>query len=335
MHLTENMLTTFRELFYSRFKIEPENISSVREGASKRQIFRISSGEISCIGIYNENIKENIAFIEFTKTFQSYGLKVPEIYGVSEDLQYYIEEDLGDVTLYSLSGTIKNSDILRMYERALTDLLRFQIEMKDKINYDLCYETPVFDKIQLGADLAKFDNYYLQQFGIVIDDRLTETALLTVSKEFLSEDNKFFTYRDFQPRNVMIKDNELYYIDYQSGRKGPLLYDLVSFLFSGSITLNEQGREYLLNYYLKNLSDYVFFSRKIMKDRFYYFAIARILQILGSYGYTFREKRDNTILSKIPKALNNLKSVSGKIRDNKIKDFIDRLVSQKKFLNIN
>ena len=90
-----------------------------------------------------------------------------------------------------------------------------------------------------------------------------------------------------------------------------------------------------LNYYLKNLSDYVFFSRKIMKDRFYYIAIARILQILGSYGYTFREKRDNTILSKIPKALNNLKSVSGKIRDNKIKDFIDRLVSQKKFLNIN
>jgi aminoglycoside/choline kinase family phosphotransferase len=187
------------------------------------------------------NVRENIAFIEFTRTFRNYDLNVPEIYGVSEDLKYYIEEDLGDVTLYSLSGSIKNSDILRMYEGALAGLLRFQIEMKDKIDYDLCYETKVFDKIQLAADLAKFDKYYMKQFGIVIDEKLTETALLTVCKEFLSEDNSFFTYRDFQPRNVMVKDDQLYFIDYQSGRKGPLLYDLVSFLYSGSITLNEQG----------------------------------------------------------------------------------------------
>ncbi|MCB0725484.1 MAG: phosphotransferase [Ignavibacteriae bacterium] len=335
LHLTEILLTTFRNLFYSKFNVDPEHIVPIKEGASRRQIFRISAGDISCIGIYNENEKENIAFIEFTKAFLNHGLNVPDIYAISKDMKYYIEEDLGDVTLYDLSGTIKNSDILRLYEKALTELLRFQIEMKDNLDYDLCYETRVFDKKQLGADLAKFDNYYLKQFGIVIDEKLTETAVLTVSKEFLSEDNSFFTYRDFQPRNIMVKGEDLYFIDYQSGRKGPLLYDLVSFLYSGSINLNEQGREYLLNYYLKCLTNYVFFSRKIMKDKFYYVAVARLLQVLGSYGFTYKEKKDNNILSKIPKALKNLKSVSGKIRDDRIKKFIDQLTSQKKFLNIN
>ena len=335
MRLTEIMLTTFRNLFVSKFNLNPENIVPVKEGASRRHIYRISAGDISCIGINNENERENIAFIEFSRTFRDYGLNVPDILGVSEDLKFYIQEDLGDVTLYDLSGSIKNSDILRLYERALTGLLRFQIEMKDKLDYDLCYETKIFDKRQLAADLAKFDNYYLKQFGVVIDEKVTDTALLTVCKEFLSEDNSFFTYRDFQPRNVMVKDDELYFIDYQSGRKGPLLYDLVSFLYSGSITLNEQGREYLLNYYLKNLSEYVFFSRKIMKDRFYYFAVARILQILGSYGFTYKEKNDNKILTKIPKALKNLKSVAGKMKDDRVKKFIDQLVTQKKFLNIN
>lgn len=335
MQLTEIMLTTFRNLFISKFNKNPEDIIPVKEGASRRQIFRISAGEISCIGIYNENIRENIAFVEFTRTFLGYGLSVPEIYGVSEDLKFYIQEDLGDVTLYDLNGTIKNSELLRMYEAALSGLLRFQIEMKDKLDYELCYETKVFDNVQLAADLAKFDKYYLKQFGIVIDEKLTETALLTVCKEFLSEDNSFFTYRDFQPRNVMVKGDILYFIDYQSGRKGPLLYDLVSFLYSGSITLSEQGRSYLLDYYLKNLSDYVFFSRKIMKDRFYYFAVARILQILGSYGFTYKEKNDIKVLSKIPKALKNLKSVAGKMKEPTVKKFIEQLVTQKKFLNIN
>lgn len=335
LYLTEIMLTSFQQLFFSKFKINPEDIVSIKEGASRRRIFRITGGDISCIGIYNENTRENLAFVEFTRAFRNYGLNVPEIYNVSEDLQYYIQEDLGDVTLYDLNGQVKNSDLLRLYEKALTELLKFQILMKDNIDYDLCYETKVFDKFQLGTDMAKFDNYYLKQFGIVIDEKLTESAILKISREFLSEDNSFFTYRDFQPRNIMIKNEEMFFIDYQSGRKGPLLYDLASFLYSGSISLNETGREYLLNFYLEKLSDYIIFSRKIMKDRFYYIALARILQILGSYGFTFKSKNDNKVLTKIPKALSNLSQISSKIKDRDVNNFIDSLVKQKKFVNIN
>lgn len=335
LYLTEIMLSTFQHLFFSKFNINPEDIVPVKEGASRRRIFRITGGEISCIGIYNENIPENLAFIEFTRAFRNYGLNVPEIYNVSEDMKFYIQQDLGDITLYDLSGKIKNTDLLRLYERALSELLKFQVSMKDNLDYDLCYETKIFDKKQLGADMAKFENYYIKQFGIVTDITLTENAILKISREFLSEDNSFFTYRDFQPRNIMIKDDEMYFIDYQSGRKGPLLYDLASFLYSGSITLNETGREYLLNYYLEKLSDYVIFSRKIMKDRFYYVALARILQILGSYGFTFKTKKDNKVLTKIPKALNNLSQISEKIKDRDVNNFIESLVKQKKFVNIN
>ena len=335
LFLTEIMLTSFQRLFFSKFNINPEDIVPIKEGASRRRIFRITGGDVSCIGIYNENTRENLAFVEFTRAFRNYGLNVPEIYNVSEDLQFYIQEDLGDITLYDLNGQVKNSDLLRLYEKALTELLKFQILIKDNLDYDLCYETKVFDKFQLGADMAKFDNYYLKQFGIVIDEKLTESAILKISREFLSEDNSFFTYRDFQPRNIMIKNDEMYFIDYQSGRKGPLLYDLASFLYSGSISLNETGREYLLNFYLEKLSDYIIFSRKIMKDRFYYIALSRILQILGSYGFTFKAKNDNKVLTKIPKALSNLSQISSKIKDRDVNNFIDSLVKQKKFVNIN
>jgi aminoglycoside/choline kinase family phosphotransferase len=335
VYLTEIMLNTFQHLFFSKFNCNPEYIVPVKEGASRRKIFRITGGDYSCIGIYNENVRENTAFIEFTRSFRNYGLMVPEIYNFSGDMQFYIQEDLGDTTLYDLNGKIKNTELLRLYEKALTELLKFQILMKDNIDYDLCYETKVFDKKQLGADMAKFDNYYLKQFGIVIDKTLVENAILTVSREFLSEDNSFFCYRDFQPRNIMLSNDTMYFIDYQSGRRGPLLYDVASFLYSGSITLNETGREYLLNFYLKNLSEHIIFSRKIMKDRFYYIAVARILQILGSYGFTYKSKNDNKILAKIPKALKNLLNISAKIRDPEVNKFIEMMVQQKKFLNIN
>ncbi len=334
-YITEIMLTTFRDLFYSVYKTNPVDITPLKEGASKRKIFRISDDSNTCIGIYNENIEENTAFIEFTRTFYNYGLSVPKVLSVSADMKCYLEEDLGDVTLYKLNGEIKNSDLLRYYEKALEELLKFQVEMKNKINYDLCYETIIFDGQQLAADLMKFDTYYLKQFGIVIDKKLKDGAFLSISKTFLAEDNSFFTYRDFQPRNIMLKEGKLYFIDYQSGRKGPLLYDLASFLYSGSINLTKTGRDYLLEHYLKHLSKYVIFSKKIMKERFYYFAIARILQILGSYGYTFKEKNDNKILSKIPKALNNLDGLKELTDDRVVKEFIERLIPQKNFLSFN
>lgn len=334
-YLTEIMLTTFQDMFHSVYKTKPVDIIALKEGASKRKIFRLSDGSNSCIAIYNENIKENRAFIEFTRTFYNYGLYVPKILNVSDDMCYYLEEDLGDITLYKLSGEIKNSDLLRYYEKALEGLLKFQVDMKNKVNYDLCYETKVFDGQQLAADLMKFDTYYLKQFGIVIDKKLKDSAFLSISKTFLAEDNSFFTYRDFQPRNVMLKDDKLYFIDYQSGRKGPLLYDLASFLYSGSINLSKTGRDYLLEHYLKHLSNYVIFSKKIMKERFYFFAAARILQILGSYGYTFKEKNDNKILSKIPKALKNMEGLKDMIDDRHVKEFIERLTPQKNFLSFN
>ena len=128
-------------------------------------------------------------------------------------------------------------------------------------------------------------------------------------------------YRDFQPRNIIISENELFYIDYQSGRKGPLQYDVASFLYSGSITLSRNEKNNLLNYYLKELSKYIKIDNSKFKKTFYYFAFIRLLQVLGSYGYTYNKTRDKKYFEKMNKANKKIIEILPKLKNKTINKF--------------
>lgn len=300
---TPTFLDNFRKLFHKKFADDILSIEPLIAGASKRQIYRISTENKKYIVIFNENVSENKAFIKFTQIFKANGFNVPEIYIVSNDSLYYLEEDLGDETLFSYCKSHKCGNL---YLEALRQLAYIQIELKNKIDYNYCYETKIFDNAQLEFDLNKFNNSFIKQFEIQFSGKNFENIKKYLLDSLDKADKSYFIYRDYQPRNIMLYKNEFYFIDYQSGRKGPLYYDVVSFIFSGSSNItNENKLKYLEQYnnILKTNFD-LDYSDKIKE--FYDIAVMRILQMLGSYGYTYSAKKDISYLKKINKQVDNI-----------------------------
>lgn len=320
----EIILNSFQEMIFSKFGKNLDSINELKADASDRKIYRLFSNSNSFIGIYNENIKENRAFINFTNTFLRLGFNVPVIISKSDDNLFYIEEDLGDITLFKFSSTTDKIALNNYYKNALRDLIRFQLDAKDEIDYSYCYQTKAFNQELLMYDFKKFDDYFNRSFlKKNLKDEVISNIFLDLSAVTSKAENNFFLFRDFQPRNIMIKNDELYYIDYQSGRKGPLQYDLASFLYSGSISLTDEERNSLIDYYVKELNKIIKYDEDKFRFSFYYFAFARIIQVLGSYAYQYETRNDKKMVKKIFKAINNLKSLEGKITNSEINNFIE------------
>jgi aminoglycoside/choline kinase family phosphotransferase len=316
------------KLFQNYFFEKPVFIKRIKGGVSDRIVYKIVSKNYICIGVHNTKLKENKAFIEFSKAFKSAGLNVPEIYHVSDDNKFYIEEFVGNLSLYDFINDKKVNSIkkIQLYKKALTDLVNIQLKGDKVIKYKYCYETQDFNYKQIFFDFNKFYNYYLNKLTDIKFKYKGKTILINlIAKEILEEKKLYFMYRDFQPRNIMIKDDSLYYIDYQSGRKGPLQYDAASFLYSGSIDLDEEERIRLLNFYIGEISK----KMKINKDKFissfYYFAFIRLLQILGSYGFLYHKSRDKNLLVKIDKAVKNIADIKRYIKNENLKYFAEKI----------
>jgi len=141
-------------------------------------------------------------------------------------------------------------------------------------------------------------------------------------------------YRDFQPRNIMIKNQKLYYIDYQSGRKGPLQYDLSSFLYSGSIQLTKQQRKKLFEYYIGKLSEKISINKNLFIQNFYIISVARLLQMLGSYGYSFSVTENKIFIKKTLKAFDRIEEILPNIQGKFLKQFLEDLIEHKKMISL-
>lgn len=324
----EYIFNNFQELIFKETGKCIDKIENLMADASDRKIYRIYFEDKSVIGVFNENEKENLAFIKFTATFRKLGLNVPQIFRVSDDNMFYTEEDLGNMTLFRFISQSASGNNIDLYKKCLSDLLKFQISSKDEIDYSFCYQTSEFNLKVIEYDLDKFIKYFLQIYPEAVIDERTLSDILDLSEKVLSRIRKdFFLYRDFQPRNIMLKNNNLYYIDYQSGRKGPLQYDVASFLFSGSIEITNGERHILLEHYINEMEKYADYDRNEFLSEFYFFAFLRLLQMLGSYSYLNISKNNTEVLKKIPKALKNLSGIikeSGNIELNAI---ISNLIS--------
>ncbi len=292
--------------------------AQLKSGVSDKLIIRLKSSNDSVIGIYNSYTRENITFLEFTKVFQELGLNVPAILYVSDDFKVYFLSDLGEKTLYDSINSIKDRELLiSLYKKALQYLIRFQIYGKQKINFSHCFETRIFDKEQIYLDTDKFELYYIDKFLNSKSKFHKDSFINNILKETIKVSENYFMYRDFQPRNIVYNNNDLFFVDYQSGRLGPPQYDLISFLYSGSIDITLDERDLLSRYYIDEFYRY----KKINKDKFFesldYFALLRIIQVLGSYCYSYIGKGNKNIINKIPKAINNLKTL--KLEDKNLK----------------
>ena len=302
------------ELFEKNFEEKIVKITPLPQSGSDRKYYRLHSDNKVAIGVYNADKKENLAFIEFSKTFKKTGLNVPAIY--EEDLynDIYLIEDLGNVTLFDFLSSEKKNEVFsyktkNYYHKVLKELPKFQISAANEIDYSLCYPRAKFDKQSMMWDLNYFKYYFLKLAQIPFDEQALEDDYQSFTDYLLEADMDYFLYRDFQSRNIMIKDEEVYFIDYQGGRKGSLYYDLASLLYDAKAEIPQEERIKLLDFYLDELESYIVVDREEFKKKFNAFVLIRILQAMGAYGYRgFYEKKAH-FLASIPPALENMKHV--------------------------
>jgi len=313
-------LDLIRKVFKDWHGDKADFIQKLPQTASYREYYRISYKTNTYIGVFNEDFKENEAFISFSKIFKELHLNTPTILHVDLANNVYLLNDLGDTTLYSLIHANKHdyassSILTNIYKKALEELLKFQIVANKKIDYNFCYPRALFDRQSILWDLNYFKYDFLKLGRIGFDEQLLENDFQKFSSFVASVNTDYFIYRDFQSRNIMIKDDEIYFIDYQGGRKGALQYDVASLLFDAKAEIPNQLREELLNHYLTLLESKYNLSRDEFMKSYYAFVLIRIMQAMGAYGFRgLFEKKVHLIKSIIP-ATKNLKYLleSGKL----------------------
>lgn len=299
------------QLFENHFSEKAESVTMLPSSGSYREYCRIKSQNRTVIGAFNSDVKENTAFLSFTSNFKKSGLPVPGVFAVSADLKKYLLEDLGDTTMFDfLSATREkegfSENIISEYKKVLQILPKIQILAGKDLDYSVCYPRAAFDKQSMMWDLNYFKYYFLKLAKIQFDEQALEDDYQTFCEFLLSAESDFFLYRDFQSRNVMLKDDEVWFIDYQGGRRGALQYDLASLLYDGKADIPESVRQQLFDFYVDELKKYI----PVDDDRFaaYYkgFVLIRIMQAMGAYGFRgFYEKKEH-FLKSIPFALKNL-----------------------------
>ena len=307
-------MDVLEQLFQQRFHQAPERIAPLQGqlGGSGRAIVRLSGGGYAAIGVVHNVREENVALLEFSRHFRRHGLPVPEIY--AEDLTHgaYLEEDLGDTTLFEFLGAHRTGDtlaaeVIEAYRKTAAALPRFQVEAGRDLNYKVCYPRASFDRQSITWDLNYFKYYFLRLAGVPFNEQALEDDFTRLTKFLLTAPRDYFLYRDFQSRNVMLRDGEPWFLDYQGGRKGALHYDIASLLFDGKADLPPNVRQLLLNHYLDALSEYIAVDRAVFLEHYYAFVYVRILQALGAYGFRGFYERKAHFLQSVPFALKNLR----------------------------
>jgi len=283
-----------------------------RLGGSGRQLTRLTSGNVRAIGVLYNVREENVAFLEFSKYFRCRGLPVPEIYAEDLDCGAYLEEDLGDTTLFEfLSAHRAGPDIagpvIEAYRKVVAVLPRFQVEAGRGVNYSLCYPRSSFDRQSITWDLNYFKYYFLRLAGIPFNEQALEDDFGRLTEFLLRADGDYFLYRDFQSRNVMLREGQPWFVDYQGGRKGALQYDIASLLFDSKADLPPELRQQLLGDYLGRLSDFMELDRHAFMHYYYAFVYVRLMQALGAYGFRGFYEQKTHFLQSVPYALKSLR----------------------------
>ena len=281
-------------------------------GGSGRKIIRLASKELSAIGVLYDVREENVAFLDFSRHFRGHGLPVPEIY--AEDLSQgaYLEEDLGDTTLFEFLSTNRASQnlapqVVEAYRKVVAVLPRFQIEAGRDLNYEVCYPRAVFDRQSITWDLNYFKYYFLRLAGIPLNEQSLEDDFGRLTKFLLSANLDYFLYRDFQSRNIMLRDGHPFFLDYQGGRKGALQYDIASLLYDAKADLPPELRQQLLDRYIDRLGDFIELKREVFMRHYYAYVYVRIMQALGAYGFRGFYERKTHFLQSVPYALTNVR----------------------------
>ena len=292
--------------------MEPSDIKAIAESGSSRKYYRMVTAQGSIIGAYNANIEENEAFFYLTEHFGTKGLSVPRLLAVNERRDCYLQSDFGDETLFGciqrdLMGSGYSNRTIQLIRQSLEQLVRFQMNGHQGLDYSKVYPMPCFDKPAVMDDLDYFKYYFVKPHAEIVFNETRLKAEFSRFADFICQaGNHGFMYRDFQSRNIMVYREQPCFIDYQGGRKGPLQYDVVSLLYQVKAQMPQALRETMLAHYKQALTAFAD-PNAIEFDRYYpAFVYLRLMQVLGAYGFRGLIQKKAHFIESIPFAMKEL-----------------------------
>jgi aminoglycoside/choline kinase family phosphotransferase len=295
-------------LFEQWAKAPAESVVALPRAGSDRIYCRITGSGKSAIGAFGSNLRENKAFIALAACLRKNSIAAPKVYAEAPDGLHYLQEDLGDLSLFTVLHTSEAPALLR---QALAQLACMQVKGAQGFDWSNAYPTDAFDERTVLFDLHYFKYNFLKFAQADFDEWPLEDDFGKLAACLLQCPKEYFMYRDFQSRNIMLCDGVLRFIDFQGARRGPLAYDVASFLFQSRAQFSEMQRETLLQYYLDRIAQLTPIDRNELTRQFYTFGFFRGLQTLGAYGFRGLFEKKALFLQSIPATLDNLKALIG------------------------
>ena len=302
-----------KQLYTKFVGSSPEMITEMPASGSNRRYFRLT-GAKSIIGVYGSCREENEAFMYMSRHFRSKGLPVPQVYACSDDHLYYIQEDLGDTILFKAIEkgrltSVFSEEEKTMLRKTVRLLASVQFAGAEGMDFSVCYPQAEFNQRSILWDLNYFKYCFLKATGLDFQENLLEDDFQHMSEVLLKSTSTTFMYRDFQSRNVMLREGEPWFIDFQGGRKGPFYYDIASFLWQAKAKYPSTLRNELLKEYLDAVRQFEPIDEAEFYSQLRHFVLFRTLQVLGAYGFRgYFEKKPHFIQS-VPFAIDNLRQL--------------------------
>ena len=313
--ISQIQLMTELEILFREYTQEKLlNINELTASGSPRRYFRLAGEKTTLIGVAGTSVEENKAFIVLSKHFHALGLPVPRVVAESADSKFYLQNDLGDTLLFDFMAEGRKTGIFsepekEMLRKTMRKLPLIQVLGADGFDFSVCYPQPEFNDRSVFWDLNYFKYNFLKTTGLDFQENRLEDDFIRFSEVLLRSKTDTFMYRDFQSRNVMISDGEPYFIDYQGGRKGPLAYDVASFLWQAKANFSNELREELLQVYINSLKELIPVDEVDFHKQLCHFVLFRTLQVLGAYGFRGYFEKKPHFLQSIPFAIENLKEI--------------------------
>ncbi|MGH7551094.1 MAG: RapZ C-terminal domain-containing protein [Gemmatimonadota bacterium] len=307
--MREPLLRLYRE----RYGAAPTAVLELPGDGSTRTYRRLVGADgATVIGAFGPDHEENRAFLSYSRALRGAGLPVPEVYADDEESGVWLLEDLGDTTLFDAlqeerrqRGSRLPRPMLDVYRRVVEILPRFQIEGHRAVDYSVAYPRAAFDRQSILWDLNYFKYHFLKLAHVPFNEERLERDFERLTAILLTADTDHFLYRDFQSRNVMLRDGEPWFIDYQGGRKGALQYDVASLLYDAKADIPARNRDALLEHYLDALEGHVTVDRGAFRELYRGYVLVRVMQAMGAYGYRGFFERKPRFLQSVPYAARN------------------------------
>lgn len=302
-------------LFVSLTGSEPSSVVPLSPSGSRRRYYRLQAPGLSVIGVSGTDVDENRAFVTISRQLRSKGISVPEVLAVSDDGMYYLQQDLGDTLLYDVLAPARATGEYGPAERGLlcrcmAALPKIQFEGARGLDFSVCYPSDALNARMVEFDLNYFKYCFLKPSSVEFNEERLQDDFDALEADILAQcTTDTFMYRDFQARNVMLGGDEMWFIDFQGGRRGPVYYDVASFVWQARARYPQDLKRELVDAYVAALQPYMAISREEFDARLRTFVLFRTLQVLGAYGFRGRIEKRAHFLESIPYALANLREL--------------------------